>query len=191
MIWPRILAAPVESRIQWQPFRLSLLAPVFPVSQLASPDTTEMGLTVFFLFPNSLTRSHCLLLAPFPLFADTFASKVAAQNDKYADSSIGNVTGSNAVNIFLGIGIAWTLAAFVNAYRGKPFRIDPGNLSYSVTLFCICAAICCMVLMIRRRFGGELGGPTLPKVLTAMLFVGLWLFYVLMSSLEAYGVVSA
>lgn len=34
--------------------------------------------------------------------ADTFASKVAAIGDKYADSSIGNVTGSNAVNVFLG-----------------------------------------------------------------------------------------
>ena len=35
---------------------------------------------------------------------DTFASKVAATGDPYADSSVGNVTGSNAVNVFLGIG---------------------------------------------------------------------------------------
>merc|ERR1712200_155792 len=28
-----------------------------------------------------------------------------------ADNSVGNVTGSNAVNVFLGIGIAWTMAA--------------------------------------------------------------------------------
>merc|ERR1719220_1620733 len=27
------------------------------------------------------------------------------------DTSVGNVTGSNAVNVFLGIGIAWTMAA--------------------------------------------------------------------------------
>ncbi|MEM6318477.1 MAG: sodium/calcium exchanger 1, partial [Bacteroidota bacterium] len=39
---------------------------------------------------------------------DTFASKVAAVGDKTADASVGNVTGSNAVNVFLGIGIAWT-----------------------------------------------------------------------------------
>ncbi|KHJ88144.1 hypothetical protein OESDEN_12064, partial [Oesophagostomum dentatum] len=32
---------------------------------------------------------------------DTFASKPAAIQDKWADSSIGNVTGSNAVNVFL------------------------------------------------------------------------------------------
>jgi len=31
--------------------------------------------------------------------------------DPYADASIGNVTGSNSVNVFLGIGLAWGLAA--------------------------------------------------------------------------------
>lgn len=39
-------------------------------------------------------------------FTDTFASKVAAIQDQYADASIGNVTGSNAVNVFLGIGVS-------------------------------------------------------------------------------------
>merc|ERR1711863_182130 len=38
---------------------------------------------------------------------DTFASKTAAIEDETADNSVGNVTGSNAVNVFLGIGIAW------------------------------------------------------------------------------------
>lgn len=35
--------------------------------------------------------------------------------------------------------------------------------------------------------GGELGGPRKYKLATSFLFVFLWLFYVLMSSLEAYG----
>jgi hypothetical protein len=34
---------------------------------------------------------------------DTFASKVAAIEDDCADASVGNVTGSNAVNVFLGM----------------------------------------------------------------------------------------
>merc|ERR1712170_104539 len=42
---------------------------------------------------------------------DTFASKTAAMMDPYADASIGNVTGSNSVNVFLGVGLAWTVAA--------------------------------------------------------------------------------
>jgi len=42
---------------------------------------------------------------------DTFASMTAAQMDPYADASIGNVTGSNSVNVFLGIGISWLMGA--------------------------------------------------------------------------------
>jgi len=42
---------------------------------------------------------------------DTFASKAAAVGDETADAAIGNVTGSNAVNVFLGLGLPWLLAA--------------------------------------------------------------------------------
>ncbi|XP_030297076.1 sodium/calcium exchanger 1b isoform X2 [Sparus aurata] len=119
---------------------------------------------------------------------DTFASKVAAIQDQYADASIGNVTGSNAVNVFLGIGVAWSIAAIYHNSRGEEFKVDPGPLAFSVTLFTIFAFISVAVLMYRRRpeIGGELGGPRTAKVLTTMLFVSLWLLYILFSSLEAY-----
>ena len=42
---------------------------------------------------------------------DTFASKAAAINEKTADSSVGNVNGSNSVNVFLGLGLPWTVAS--------------------------------------------------------------------------------
>ncbi|XP_062863037.1 sodium/calcium exchanger 1b isoform X1 [Trichomycterus rosablanca] len=119
---------------------------------------------------------------------DTFASKVAATQDQYADASIGNVTGSNAVNVFLGIGLAWSIAAIFHNSKGREFRVEPGNLAFSVTLFTIFAFICVAVLMYRRRpdIGGELGGPRTAKALTTMLFFSLWLIYILFSSLEAY-----
>ena len=41
---------------------------------------------------------------------DTFASMNAAQNEKYADDAVGNVTGSNSVNVFLGLGLPWVIA---------------------------------------------------------------------------------
>jgi len=41
---------------------------------------------------------------------DTFASMTAAKTSEYADSAIGNVTGSNSVNVFLGLGLPWTIA---------------------------------------------------------------------------------
>jgi len=43
---------------------------------------------------------------------DTFASKSAAVGDDTADAAVGNVTGSNAVNVFLGLGLPWMMAAF-------------------------------------------------------------------------------
>jgi len=43
---------------------------------------------------------------------DTFASKTAAEMDPYADASIGNITGSNSINVFMGIGLSWILGAF-------------------------------------------------------------------------------
>lgn len=42
---------------------------------------------------------------------DTFASKTAAVQEKYADNAVGNVTGSNSVNVFLGLGLPWLIAS--------------------------------------------------------------------------------
>ncbi|XP_066196262.1 sodium/calcium exchanger 2-like [Sylvia atricapilla] len=119
---------------------------------------------------------------------DTFASRVAALQDPCADASIGNVTGSNAVNVFLGLGLAWSVAAVYWAAQGRPFLVPPGTLAFPVTLFTIFAFLAIAVLLWRRRapIGGELGGPRAPKVLTAGLFLLLWLLYVLFASLEAY-----
>ena len=42
---------------------------------------------------------------------DLFASRTAARNEKYADNAIGNITGSNAINVFVGLGLPWFLAS--------------------------------------------------------------------------------
>ncbi|ERE74219.1 sodium/calcium exchanger 3-like isoform 1 [Cricetulus griseus] len=119
---------------------------------------------------------------------DTFASKAAALQDVYADASIGNVTGSNAVNVFLGIGLAWSVAAIYWAMQGQEFHVSAGTLAFSVTLFTIFAFVCLSVLLYRRRphLGGELGGPRGCKLATTWLFVSLWLLYILFATLEAY-----
>lgn len=41
---------------------------------------------------------------------DTFASMTAAKSSDSADSAIGNITGSNSVNVFLGLGLPWVMA---------------------------------------------------------------------------------
>ncbi|XP_062296092.1 sodium/calcium exchanger 3 isoform X6 [Scomber scombrus] len=119
---------------------------------------------------------------------DTFASKVSAVQDTYADAAIGNVTGSNAVNVFLGIGMAWSVAAIYWHMKGKPFVVEAGSLAFSVTLFTIFAFLAVSVLLYRRRahIGGELGGPRGHRLATSAFLFGLWFLYILFSSLEAY-----
>ena len=72
-----------------------------------------------------------------------------------------------------------------------PFKVEAGTLTFSVAIFTICSIICLTVIFLRRYlavFGkGELGGPKVPKYLTAGFFVLLWLIYILLSSLQVYG----
>ncbi|RNA39426.1 sodium calcium exchanger 1-like isoform X3, partial [Brachionus plicatilis] len=119
---------------------------------------------------------------------DTFASKVAAVQDKYADSSVGNVTGSNAVNVFLGIGLAWMFASIYHYFNGTRFVVVPGSLAFSVTMFCSFALIAIAMMMFRRSkfIGGELGGPTGWRYFSSFVFISLWLAYVILSSLDSY-----
>lgn len=65
------------------------------------------------------------------------------------------------------------------------------SLAFSVTMFCSEATLVVLVLVLRRRksIGGELGGPRTAKIITSIFFFSLWLFYLTVSSLEAYDVI--
>merc|ERR1712224_27913 len=136
---------------------------------------------------------------------DTFASKAAAVGDPYADASIGNVTGSNSVNVFLGLGLPWVIGSIYWAAQGMndewrarygncagcadsnmpaaypdgAFAVPAGNLGFSVIVFCSCA-ISLIGLMVIRRFTcqGELGGPKGPKIASSIFSPFLWFLYV-------------
>ena len=75
---------------------------------------------VFFTKLDDIIFNFCSSL-------DTFASKTAAIEDETADNSVGNVTGSNAVNVFLGIGIAWSMAAIYWESIGEKFIVPVGR----------------------------------------------------------------
>lgn len=146
---------------------------------------------------------------------DTFASMTAAIQDADADASLGNVTGSNSVNVFLGLGLPWLIAAlywssegptdawyaYVNKldasvieslkeqgfYQTGGFVVPAGNLSFSVSIYTICALLCIGTLMLRRKYlGAVLGGPKKWRNITAIFFIGLWFFYIIMSSLKDF-----
>lgn len=121
---------------------------------------------------------------------DTFASKAAAVQEKYADNAVGNVTGSNSVNVFLGLGLPWVIAAIVHAVRGEPFEVKKGNLGFSVGLFTGLSILCIGILLARRFMGifgkAELGGPPVPRYVSGIVMMSLWMVYVLFSSFQQY-----
>eukprot|EP00930_Biecheleria_cincta_P045676 TRINITY_DN31481_c0_g1_i1.p1 TRINITY_DN31481_c0_g1~~TRINITY_DN31481_c0_g1_i1.p1 ORF type:complete len:852 (-),score=144.61 TRINITY_DN31481_c0_g1_i1:154-2709(-) len=142
---------------------------------------------------------------------DTFASMKAAKEEEYADASVGNVTGSNSVNVFLGLGMPWTLASIYwtavgpndkwredyaedsevpEAFRNGAYIVKAGNLGFSVGVFCVSALVAIVFLYVRRiRYGGELGGPRTPKIASAIFLVCLWGIYILMSVLQTEGII--
>ncbi|XP_064606373.1 sodium/calcium exchanger 2-like [Liolophura sinensis] len=121
---------------------------------------------------------------------DTFASKTAATMEKTADSSVGNVTGSNSVNVFLGLGLPWVIAAIYWTAKGEPFEVKAGSLGFSVVLYTVAAVLAIVLLFLRRKlalFGNaELGGPFGPKVVSAIVVFFLWIMYVVLASLQAH-----
>merc|ERR1711975_123021 len=79
---------------------------------------------------------------------DTFASKTAAENDPYADAAIVNVTGSNSVNVFLGLGLPWMVGAIYWAADGQTMPVGADGLDFSVIVFTICALLCIVTLAV-------------------------------------------
>mmetsp|Transcript_59858 Transcript_59858/g.118671 ORF Transcript_59858/g.118671 Transcript_59858/m.118671 type:complete len:698 (-) Transcript_59858:52-2145(-) len=128
---------------------------------------------------------------------DFFASKIAAIQDDNADASIVNVTGSNSFNVFLGIGVPWSIASIYWAVTGPTekwrkrypdyadkyhphakFVVPGDDLSFFVVTFIVIAIIALALIRARRVFyGAELGGPFAPKVWSSFVLVSLWAYY--------------
>ncbi|XP_068693651.1 sodium/calcium exchanger 2-like isoform X2 [Montipora foliosa] len=119
---------------------------------------------------------------------DTFASRSAALHDIGADASIGNITGSNSVNVFLGLGLPWVISTCYHAVKKTKYIVHSGNLTFSVVVFSTFGLICILTLVLRRMIiKGELGGSTTSKYLTGAFLVMLWCINIVLSSLMAYG----
>jgi len=134
--------------------------------------------------PDSVTAITLVALGT--SLPDTFASMTACQNSDSADSAVGNVTGSNSVNVFLGLGLPWLIASRYQENLGKQYITPPGDLSYSVSVFVVCSLVCFLILGVRRCvIGGELGGPRNSAYASAAMLIGLWLIYVILSIIKA------
>ncbi|XP_071720585.1 magnesium/proton exchanger, partial [Rutidosis leptorrhynchoides] len=123
---------------------------------------------------------------------DLVASKIAAERQTTADSAIANITCSNSVNIYVGIGVPWLIDTAYNliAY-GEPLHIENAKgLSFSLLVFFSTSVGCISVLILRRIvFGGELGGPRVWAWITCVYFMLLWVIFVVLSSLKVSGII--
>ncbi|XP_030832703.1 sodium/calcium exchanger 2 isoform X2 [Strongylocentrotus purpuratus] len=122
---------------------------------------------------------------------DTFASRTAAIQDQHADAAIGNITGSNSVNVFLGLGLPWIIKVmYLYVNSDQPYYVGTDNLDLAVILF-TGVGTCCICIIIGRRYivGGELGGKKLTKYLTGLFLCLLWVVYVVVASLRSYKII--
>lgn len=106
--WKVLFAAvpPTQWGGGWPAFIIALTfigAVTFVVGEVASLFGCVMGM------PDSVTAITLVALGT--SLPDTFASMTAARSSEYADSAVGNVTGSNCVNVFLGLGLPWVIAS--------------------------------------------------------------------------------
>ncbi|CAO2146391.1 unnamed protein product [Urochloa humidicola] len=123
---------------------------------------------------------------------DLVASKIAAERQVTADSAIANITCSNSVNIYVGIGIPWLIDTVYNFFvYQEPLYIDNADgLSFSLLVFFVTSFGCITVLVLRRIIiGAELGGPRLWAWLTSVYFMILWAVFVVFSSLRFSGII--
>jgi solute carrier family 8 (sodium/calcium exchanger) len=120
---------------------------------------------------------------------DTFCSRTAALKDEHADAAVGNVTGSNAANVFLGLGLPWLISSCYYAVRGERFCSDSGALAFSVLVYSGCAALWIVVLFLRRVYaGGELGAhSTFAKWGLFVVAFALWGVFLVLTGLVSDG----
>lgn len=122
---------------------------------------------------------------------DTFASMKAAKEADNADAAVGNVTGSNSVNVFLGLGLPWVVAVIYSAKNNEEYKVPAKGLDLSVVLFLSCSLVGIAILIFRRCYvKGELGGSPSGRLVSAIIFISLWFVYIIFSCLGQYDVIS-
>ena len=59
-------------------------------------------------------------------------------------------TGSNSVNVFLGLGLPWVISTCYHAVKKTKYIVYSGNLTFSVVIFSSFGLVCILTLVIRR-----------------------------------------
>lgn len=112
-----------------------------------------------------------------------FVSRLSIGHDSDANPALENMTGSNSVNVFVGLGIPWLISSMYHTLapggRGE-YRVPAGSLGFSLALF-FGVAVIAVSFQLYRRFvvGADFGGSSArASYLGAAMLTGVWVIYV-------------
>jgi len=129
---------------------------------------------------------------------DALASRSAANKGRYADEAVGVITGSNSVNIFIGLGLPWIIASVYHYNKtiapgavATSFVIPAQGLTVAVITYIVVSILAYFILMCRRGVvKGELGGEDVGRWCSTFIFLLLWVIFVVIASCGFYGVIN-
>lgn len=170
----------------------------FAAIALVSFFVLEITTTVGCMFDMRCSVQALVLVAIGTSLPDLTTSRRAAESKhtKNADASIATLAGANAASVFLGLGLPWTIATVYHwAKYGESFfvgKLPTADITFALVLFLACSVICFMVLGLRRLIiGGELGGPKVSRVFSAIVMFFLWGAFITLNIMNSYGYLGA
>jgi solute carrier family 8 (sodium/calcium exchanger) len=126
-----------------------------------------------------------------------YASQLAAEGLRSinAEPSIGFIPGANAMKIFLGLGLPWTIKSIMKSGSESGILCigtdHTGELSFVSLLLAVLSLLVFLLLLYRRATNkGELGGPTCSRALSSCFLVVLWFVFVVIVSLNCFDYLS-
>jgi Ca2+/Na+ antiporter len=122
---------------------------------------------------------------------DILTTYEAAGFAKNAGPALNILTASNAANVFVGLGLPWTIAAIYqwrlngeNLFIG---RFEVADIAFATVLFIIFSLTSFVILGLRRCcVHGEIGGPNFCKAISACSMFLLWALFVGLNILNCY-----
>jgi hypothetical protein len=120
------------------------------------------------------------------------SSMRSAASNKTADDVFLPTVAANAANIFVGLGLPWTLATIYRYANDQGSLVigqyEAFDINFAVVTFLCCALVTALVLSLRRYcLGGELGGPRCSKYLSSFMMSFLWTVFIVLNCLNCYG----
>lgn len=139
---------------------------------------------------------------------DLLAARQSVRDASTADLALSMICTSNLINVLVGLGVPWLIGALywaqvgtteawierlggnyrhlVDTHPEGALIVASGDLSFDIGMYLLLAVVATVLLAERRRrLGYEIGGDLARE--TAVFMVFLWVFWLFLVSMRAYG----